>query len=457
MTDVHTHPAIGGYVAGRPKSAALYERACRIFPSGVTHDARYAEPFPLYATRAAGSRKWDVDGYEYVDYWMGHGALLLGHNPPAVVAAASEQLTRGTHLGAGTELEVRWGELVQRLVPCAERVKFTSSGTEATAMAIRLSRAFTGRDAVIKFWGHFHGWHDYATVGMRPPFDVPVSAGVPAAVSASVRALPPYDLDAVRAALSREDVACVICEPMGASTGTVPFPEGFLQEVRDLTRRHGTALIFDEVITGFRYAPGGAQEYLGITPDLCALGKIVAGGLPGAAVAGRADIMAHLEMREDPQWNRYRRVPHPGTFNANPLSAAAGVAMLESIADGAAQRRASVVGERLRRGFNDALAAEDIPGCCYGEGTMFHTVIDLEKRRFHPGEPVRCDGAEHVEALLKSHGKDPVASQLRLWMVERGVDPMRLGGFPSAAHTDEDVQETVGAFREALRVFKRSR
>jgi len=183
-------------------SAKLYERASEVFPSGVTHDSRYLEPFPLYVTRGQGSHKWDVDGNEYIDYFGGHGALLLGHAHPAVTAAVVEQAQKGSHYGAGHELEVRWGELVQQIVPSAERVKFTSSGTEATLMALRLARAVSGKTIIVKMQGHFHGWHDYATIAMAPPYDEPISRGIPAEIGQTMRAVPPGDIAALEAALA---------------------------------------------------------------------------------------------------------------------------------------------------------------------------------------------------------------------------------------------------------------
>ena len=253
-------------------SATWYERAKEVFPSGVTHETRFFQPFPIYIARADGSRKWDVDGNEYVDYIGGHGALLLGHGHPAVTAAATEQLRRGTQYGASHELEVRWAELVTEIVPSAEQVRFHSSGTEATMMAMRLARAFTGKDVIVKMHGHFHGWHDYAALQMAPPYDEPVSVGIPQAVQESVVGVPAGDIAALRAVLdARDDVAGVILLCNGLSTE-------YLQQVRDLTRERGVILIFDEVVTGFRWAPGGCQEYHGVVPDLTTLAKILAGG-----------------------------------------------------------------------------------------------------------------------------------------------------------------------------------
>src|SRR3990172_2446902 len=319
------------YAAERAGSRQLHRRAQRVFANGVTHQIRMQDPFPIYVSHAEGAHKWDVDGHRYVDYVGGHGALLLGHGHPAIVAAVGEQIAKGTHYGACHELEARWGELVEQLVPSAERVRFVSSGTEAVMMAFRLARAFAGRPKVLKFQAHFHGWHDYGMAGLSIPFETPASPGIPAAVFDTVVVCPANDPAALAAALQPGDVAAAIVEPTGAHFGQVPLRPAFLADLRRLCTGHGTLLIFDEVVTGFRYAPGGVQALSGVIPDLTTLAKILAGGLPGGAVVGRADIMAAFEFRADPQWNRYRRLYHPGTFNANPLSAAAGVAPLALI------------------------------------------------------------------------------------------------------------------------------
>ena len=206
--------------ARHPRAAALAERARAAIPGGITHDIRHLLPFPVYIERARGTRKWDVDGHEYVDYWMGHGALFLGHCHPAVVSAVQEQVARGTHLGASHELEVRWAELVNRLVPCAELTRFTMSGTEATHLAMRVARAYTGRTKILKFAGHFHGWHDGAVAGVNPPYEVPMSAGIPGATLDQVLICPPNDIKAVETALERGDVAAV---PAGNRAPRRPF------------------------------------------------------------------------------------------------------------------------------------------------------------------------------------------------------------------------------------------
>src|SRR5260370_18581914 len=271
------------YEAAFPNSRRLFEQAKSVFPGGVTHDLRYLEPFPIYVDRAQGGQKWDVDGHELIDYWSGHGALLLGHCHPGVNAAVQRQMGRATHPGACHEGESEWGRWVQRLVPSAERLRFVSSGTEATLMALRLARLFTGRPRFLKFAGHFHGWHDFVLPGADAPYDGAAPPGVSAGVAADAVILPPNDLDAVDRTLRADSqIGCVILEPTGGHWGSVPIRGPFLHELREVTARHGRLLIFDEVITGFRVAPGGAQEHYGVRPDLTTLAKIVAGGLPGA-------------------------------------------------------------------------------------------------------------------------------------------------------------------------------
>ena len=241
--------------------------------------------------RAAGPRKWDVDGREYIDYWMGHGALFLGHSTPRMVEAVKRQVSLGTHYGACHKLEVEWADWITQLIPSAEMVRFTMSGTEATHLAIRLARAYSGRPKLVKFTGHFHGWADGVATGVNPPFEIPMSAGIPGPVLGEVLLSPANDIGALeRLVKSRSDIGTVILEPSGAQAGTDPIDPGFLKDLRQLTSDKGLVLIFDEVITGFRYAPGGAQEYYGITPDMTTLAKIVAGGLPGAAVCGKRAI-----------------------------------------------------------------------------------------------------------------------------------------------------------------------
>lgn len=248
------------YTRTYARSQHLHEAAKAVLPGGVTHMARTFDPFPLYVERCQGAYKWDVDDHCYIDYWMGHGSMLLGHAHPAVVEAVQTQVSRGTHAGGNTRLEMDWARLIMDLVPCAEAVKFTSSGTEATLLALRAARAYTGKSQMIKFEGHFHGWHDYVACGVTPPYETPMSAGIPEAVQQSVILTPFNNAAALTAALdSSDDIAAVILEPGGSFDDTVPSDPAFLTHVREETARRGIVLIFDEVVTGFRYAVGGCQ------------------------------------------------------------------------------------------------------------------------------------------------------------------------------------------------------
>jgi len=436
-----------------PRSAALHERALKTFPSGITHDTRYLTPFPLYVDRAQGSRKWDVDGNEIVDYVMGHGALLLGHAYPDIVEAVQEQAAKGSHYGANHELELRWGELVKRIVPSAETVRFTSSGTEATMMAIRLARAYTGRDRILKFDGHFHGWHDSVVGVRRGESDHVSSVGVPEATSSNTLSLPQGDIDAVESRLAEGDVAAVILEPTGPHWGALPLAPAFLGQLREATSRHNTVLIFDEVVTGFRVAPGGAQARYGVTPDLTSLAKVLAGGLPGGAVAGRADIVSLIEFRDDAAWNSHQRVFHPGTFNANPLSSAAGSTMLSLIESGEHHARADATNEKLVRALNAALDGSGVPGAAYGLASYFHVTLGRECAR-------PTDGVEWPAAngAVPPQMSADTGLTVRRAMLNHGVDFMGgVTGHVSAVHSDEDVDRTVEAFALVLEELRAER
>ncbi|MEQ8788575.1 MAG: aspartate aminotransferase family protein [Pirellulaceae bacterium] len=445
-------PLVAEYCRRTPTSARLAERARNLFPGGVTHDARLFQPHPLYVDHAVGSRKWDVDGNEYVDYFGGHGALLLGHNDPHVADAVSMQLTLGTHYGACHELEIEWAELVQRLLPSAERVRFTSSGTEATLLALRLARAFTGRAKIVRFLTNFHGWHDHVAFGVGSHFDGAASAGVLPEVAENVLLCEPGDLDAVQSLLSeRDDVAAVILEPTGATWGKIPIAESYLHGLRAITAEHEVLLIFDEVVSGFRCSPGGAQGCLGITPDLTTLAKILAGGLPGGAVVGRREVMDLLDPQAAAEAGR-EKIAHHGTFNANPLSAAAGVAALTLIAETDACQRANRYAARLRDGMRQVVASAGLKWIVYGTYSGFHIFTNPE------GDEVT---AEQIEAggydwrKLKAAQSSPVTRDIRLAMLIHGVDMLSWPGGPtSAVHTDDDLAWTLDAFGQAVRMIQ---
>jgi len=441
------------YIEKTPKSAALYQRARQLFPSGVTHDARYMEPHPVVIDRAQGSRKWDIDGNEYVDYFGGHGALLLGHNHPAIVEAVTRQLSKGTHLGASTELEVEWAELIKQLVPCAEKVRLTSSGTEASLLVMRVARAFSRKKMVIRLLSHFHGWQDQTNFGVHSHFDGALPAGIPAEIARNIILCPPNDADRLEQILeSREDIAAVMLEPTGSSYGRFPTTPDYVAAVRRLTSEHDVLLIFDEVISGFRCAPGGAQECYGITPDLAMLAKAMAGGLPGGAVVGRADVMDTLTMRSDPIWNRDRRVTHYGTYNANPLSACAGIAALKIIAEGEATRKVNESAEELRQGLSQVIDEQGLNWLVYGRFSEFQIFPNSEDK-----EVTRADiysGAVPFTVLTEGTTQSAVF-EVRAGMCLGGVDLMSWpGGMLSAAHSSSDLDQTVQAFDKLVRMWK---
>ena len=428
------------YIARHPGSAQRYRESLGIFPGGVTHDTRYAQPFPLFMTHGEGPRKWDVDGNEYVDYVSGHGALLLGHSHPAIAEAVSRQIQRGTHLGASTDEELRWAKAVMALMPSVEKIRFHSSGTEATLMAMRLARAYTGKHKVIKLQDHFHGWHDYAMAGSDRS-----APGIPPASWGTMVVLPPGDLAAVEDALARDaDIAALILEPTGAHYGQLPFDApAYLRGLRELTQQHGVVFIMDEVVTGFRAAPGGAQALYGITPDLTAMAKIVAGGLPGGAVGGKADIVDMIAHRGNPEWDNGQRVYHPGTFNANPLSAAAGATALELIASQPINRQADARAAQLQAGLNETLGRLEIPGHAYGIASMIHlTLADFTDGR-------EIGPAAHRQ--LSEAAASPAATAMKRGLQNRGVDIMGRDAFlVSSTHTESDIDQTIGAFEETM-------
>jgi glutamate-1-semialdehyde 2,1-aminomutase len=446
-------PIIAAYRAATPGSAARAARAAQLFPSGITHDSRYIEPYGLYIARAKGPRKWDVDGRSYVDYFGGHGALLLGHCHPEVTAAVHAQLDRGTHYGANHELEIEWAERVKALIPTAERIRFTSSGTEATLMAVRLARAFTGRPKLIRFNYHFHGWHDHMTSGHASHFDGTATTGVLDAVAGNVLLCDQNDEAALARLLEQHEgeIAAAIIEPTGANGGKLPIDPNFLHALRRLTAEHGVLLIFDEVVNGFRVAPGGAQEAYGIRPDLTTLAKILAGGLPGGAVTGRKDILDFLDFQVTKAAGK-EKIAHPGTFNANPLSAAAGAACLKIVRETDACARANRYGEELRRRLNEVFEEERVPWAAYGTFSTLELFTNPERVQI---TPTRFEPLDHSFASLKGERNAGIVHKLRLAMMIHGVDlSSHPGGVISATHGEAELEDTVAAMRQAVRLLR---
>ena len=417
------------YVRLHPKSARLYDRGKELFPDGVTHDTRRLNPFPLYVTHATGSRKWDVDGHEYVDYRMGHGSLLLGHSHPEIIKVVNSQMEKGTHYGACHELELEWAKWITQLIPSAEKIRFHNSGTEATLMAMRMARAYTGKTKIVKFNHHFHGWNDYMVPGSGG-----VSGGIPAETLDTVIVIPDTDVGIVEQTLENDDgIAAVIVEATGGHMGAYPIDAAFLHQIREVTKKHEVIFILDEVVTGFRVSTGGAQYRYGVTPDLTTMAKILAGGLPGGAVAGRADIINMIEEGH---------ISHPGTFNANPLSAAAGAKALELISTQPINETADAMAQRLKDGVNQLLTTMEIPGCCSGVASMIHLRIG----KAHECDKEICNLTREELDEISSH---PIVNPLRLALFNAGVDANNCS-LVSAVHKPQDIDHTIAAYERAF-------
>jgi len=423
------------------RSVAAHDRARLLIPGGVNSPARAFGGVggkPIVVARGDGAYLWDVDGNKYIDYCGSWGPLILGHCHARVVAAVEQALKNGSSFGAPTELETELAELVIRAVPSIEKVRFVSSGTEAAMSSIRLARGFTGRDKIIKFAGCYHGHTDSMLVqagSSATTLGVPSSPGVPAGCTHDTVVVEFNDLAPVDAAFRANAnlIAAVILEPVVGNMGTVQPREGFLRGLRDLTQKHGSLLIFDEVITGFRVACGGAQEYFGIKPDLTVLGKIIGGGLPVGAFGGRADIMDKI-MPVGP-------VFQAGTLSGNPLAMASGIATLTELKEHSPYDRLERLTTRLVRGLHEA---------AHDAGIM-HTVPHLASLFtffFNPAP---------VTNYTEAKRSDTQAFAKYFWaMIDRGVYlpcSQFEAAFVSAAHSDEDIDRTIAAARTALEII----
>jgi glutamate-1-semialdehyde 2,1-aminomutase len=421
------------------ESRKLFRRARKLIPGGVNSPVRAygsVDGTPPFIERGKGCRLWDADGNEYIDYVGSWGPLILGHAQPAVLRAVREAMARGTSFGAPTEAETELAEAITRALPAVEMVRMVSSGTEATMSAIRLARGVTGRDRILKFEGCYHGHSDGLLVGAGSgvaTLGIPGSPGVPKAMTELTIQAPFNDLSAVADAVARwgKQLACIIVEPIAGNMGFVPPLPGFLQGLRELCDESGALLIFDEVMTGFRVAPGGAQNLYGVAPDLTCLGKVVGGGLPAAAYGGRAEFMSRVAPEGD--------VYQAGTLSGNPLAVAAGLETLRQLEKPGAYDRLEQRTQQLVAGLREIAADQGIEFTVGAIGGMFGFY-------FHPG-PV-TNFAEAKKANAEAF-KRFFAS-----MLKRGVylapSPFE-AGFVSLAHRQGDIQQTLDAARFALR------
>ena len=420
-----------------PQESALLRTALHRFPGGVLGGYYAPDDLQFVVKEARGAHLYDFSGREYIDYVLGSGPMVLGHAHPAVLAAVEAQLRKGTTYFQLSEPAVALADEICRAVPCAEQLRYTSSGSEATFFALRVARAFRKRDKILKFEGGFHGTHDYSlmSVGRRVPkaFPAPTpdSAGIPHAISEEVLIAPFNDLAETEAIITahHESLAAVIMEPFQRLV--VP-DRAFLAGVREVTRRFGVPLIFDEIVTGFSFAYGGAQEYYGVVPDIAALGKIIGGGFPLAAVVGSEEIMRHLAPAMEDTGDF---VQQAGTLNGNPVAAAAGLATRAELRKPGTYARLFETGRRLRTALQDAARAAGLPAQVAGEAPVFEI--------YFTDRPI----TDYRATLTADRARHAIFTRA---LLERGVVKAAQKIYVSLAHTEEDIQRTVQAFSAAL-------
>jgi len=415
------------------RESALVETARRVLPAGGFGNV----PFDIVIAEGRGSRVWDVSGNEYVDLLLGSGPMFVGHAHPEVLEAVREQVGRGSTFFANSEPGIRLAAAIVDAVPCAERVRFVSSGTEADAYAMRLVRAFRGREKILKFEGGYHGMSDYSLMSLAPkrpgnfPRAIPDSPGIPRSVADEMLIAPFNDTQAAVALIEahKDELAGVIVEPFQRLIAPKP---GFLQALRRATQAHGIPLIFDEVVTGFRFAYGGAQEYFGVTPDVCTLGKVIGGGFPLAAIAGRADIMALFDkgaVGED------RFLTQIGTLSGNPVAATAGLKCLEILRRPGAYEQVFATGGAMMEGLSGMLREAGVAGQVIGCPVMFDVI-------FATGEVSDYRATLRADAAMARRFNDAVRAH--------GVLKSDGKCYVGLCHTQADVADVLHAFRAGV-------
>lgn len=416
-------------------SLNLFDRARDLMPGGVSSPVRAISPYPFYTARGKGPYLWDADGNRLIDYCLAYGPMILGHCHPAIVNAATEQMSRGWLFGTPSELEVQAAERVSRLYPSMQMLRFVSSGTEATMAAIRVARGATGKDKIIKIEGGFHGAHDSVLIKAGSgamTLGIPDSRGVPADTAKNTLQVPYNDLEALETVLKSFEgqVACLIMEPVLGNIGPVLPEKGYLEGVRRITREHDVLLIFDEVITGFRLALGGAQERFGIKPDMTTLGKIIGGGFPIGIFGGRRDLIEQVA----PNGGIYQA----GTFNGSPVSLASGMATLDILEKENVLGKLEATGEEMRRGLKDIVEDLRLGYSVVGIASMFKIFFGKEPHNY--ADALKCDRVGYLAFFRR--------------MLESGVflTPSQYEtDFISMAHSSEVIQTTLEAFTSCLK------
>ncbi len=436
-------PSIGRHGRISAKEHLEFEDAERLLPGGALGGNALPKDLRFVFARGDGARFWDTSGNEYIDYVLGSGTLFLGHAHPAIQAAVADQAKRGTHFFAYlNEQAVALARRLEPYIACAERMRFTTSGSDATFHAIRLARGFTGRNKVLKFEGAYHGVHDYAQLSTAPrqlsnyPAASPDTAGIPEAVRELMLVAPYNDKETLASILGEHghDVAAVIVEPIQRIISPKP---GFLEAVRELTAKHGCVMIMDEVVTGFRYGLSGAQGYFGVVPDLATYGKIIGGGLPVGAVAGRADIMDQADPGKKGQAGY---VYQNGTLQGHPLGCAAGLASLDVLEEPGLYDRVFRQADKLREGLQKVFDRHHMGILVFGEGPMWHML-------FTDKVP------QNWRDILSCDLKKQAAMEIELIRAGLFVLPQNRR-FISIRHTDDDLEATFEAADRACRSFK---
>ena len=423
--------------ARSPEEDALLRTATRRLPGGVLGGYYAPADLQFVVKEARGARFRDVSGREYIDYLLGSGPMVLGHAHPAVIDAVERQIGRGTTYFQLSEPAIALAEEICRAVPCADQLRFTSTGSEATFFALRLARAFRRRDKILKFEGGFHGTHDYSLMSVGPkapkafPAPTPDSAGIPHAIEEHVLVAPFNDLAETEAIIDthHDSLAGVITEPFQRLI--VP-DQKFLRGVREITKRYGVPLIFDEVVTGFRFAYGGAQEFYGVVPDLAAFGKIIGGGFPLAAVVGREEIMRHLAPEQERAGGQ---VQQAGTLNGNPIACAAGLATLTELRKPGTYERLFRTGNRIKSALQEAARAAGFAAQVAGEAPVFEI--------YFTDQPI-SDYRATLTADMALHAAFTRA------LLERGIVKAAQKIYVSLAHGEEEIQQTVQVFTAAF-------
>ncbi|MCS7109979.1 MAG: aminotransferase class III-fold pyridoxal phosphate-dependent enzyme [Candidatus Caldarchaeum sp.] len=417
----------------------LFEEAQKYLPGGVTYGVRFVDPVPVYVEKAEGAYIWDVQGRRYIDYWMGHGALLMGHAYGPVIQAAMDQLQKGAHFGYPHVWEVKWAKQVCSMVPSIDKVRPTNSGTEANMYAVRTARGYTRRKLVGKIEGGWHGGYDGLQVGVTYPVDKPSTLGIPEETTANTLLLPYNDLEGVEKRIRGKELAAIVVEPVLGAGGFIPAEIDYLKGLREICDREGIVLIFDEVITGFRLAPGGGQQRFGVIPDMTVLGKVVGGGpFPAGAFGGKAEIMDVLDQKKHA--NFYERVFHGGTYSGNPLTMRAGYELLKVLEKGDVYPHLEKLGEKARRGLEETL--QPLGAHITGVGSLVCIHFTKEK----PRDIHTANRTKDVK-LTVEFSKHLIKNGILF------VPPYNPHLFISAAHTEDDVEKLV----EAAELFVKPR